>query len=322
MSDILRSASRRFEGNNGVGQLKTYGKKLLYSLFVMGQRLGVNITPLHYYSSIPALRHFAARTDWKKPYSMKGITMRPITEQLLLLERMMRRRSWDDNYDLYAKATEQNGMPGYGVIESEVLAAFISGQDVTRVLQIGCGLSTAVMLDSAAKQNKRLEITCIEPFPNCFLLRMAQQGRIRLIPKIAQSVELETYKQLTAGDLLFVDSTHTVAPGSEVNKIILEVLPQLEVGVWVHFHDIYFPYDYTREFLSSDLFFPQETALLYAFLLQNPSFAVELSMSVLHYSAAEQVKLLIPRYFPQKNDQGLAIPGGVHFPSSIYLKKV
>jgi Methyltransferase domain len=303
-------------------QLKTAGKKLLHSLFVAGQRLGLNITPLHFYSSIPNLRRLTARTDWKKPYSMNGIMMRPVAEQLLLLERMMSQLSWKDNYDFYAKAIEQNGMPGYGMIESEVLAAFIASQDVARVLQIGCGLSTAVMLDSATKQNKALEVTCIEPFPNRYLLQMAQQGRIRLIPKIAQFVGLETYTQLIAGDLLFVDSTHTVAPGSEVNRIILEVLPQLRIGVWVHFHDIYFPYDYTREFLSSDLFFPQETALLYAFLLQNPNFAVELSMSVLHYSAAEQVKLLIPRYFPQNNDEGLAIPGGVHFPCSIYLRKI
>jgi hypothetical protein len=234
--------------------LKTYGKKLLHSLFIVGQRFGVNITPQHYYSSIPNLRGLAARTDWKKPYSLKGITMRPVTEQLLLLEQMMNRRPCKDNYDFYANAIEQNGMPGYGAVESEVLAAFLSSQDVGRVLQIGCGLSTAVMLDSAAKQNKALEMTCIEPFPNHYLLRMAQQGRIRLIPKIAQSVELGTYTQLAAGDLLFVDSTHTVAPGSEVNRIILEVLPRLEAGVWVHFHDIYFPYDYTRDFLSGDFF--------------------------------------------------------------------
>ena len=303
-------------------QLKTYGKKLFHNLFLVGQRFGVNITPLHYYSSIPDLRRLAARTDWKKPYSMEGITMRPVTDQLLLLERMMSRRSWPENYDFYAKATEQNGTPGYGEIESELLAAFISSQDVAKVLQIGCGLSTAVMLDSAAKQNKPLEITCIEPFPNSYLLRLAEQEQIRLIPKIAQLVTIETYTQLTAGDLLFVDSTHTVAPGSEVNRIILEVLPRLQIGVWVHFHDIYFPYDYTRNFLSSDFLFPHETALLYAFLLQNSSFAVELSMSVLHYSAPEQVKLLIPKYIPQNNDEGLEIPGGVHFPSSIYLKKI
>jgi hypothetical protein len=45
-------------------------------------------------------------------------------------------------------------------------------------------------------------------------------------------------------------------------------------------------------------------------------------MSVLHYSAPERVKSLIPRYIPQNNDEGLAITGGTHFPSSTYLKKI
>ena len=53
--------------------------------------------------------------------------------------------------------------------------------------------------------------------------------------------------------MLFVDATHTVKPGSEVNRIILDVLPRLDAGVFVHFHDIYFPYDYQRGLLSSEL---------------------------------------------------------------------
>jgi hypothetical protein len=62
--------------------------------------------------------------------------------------------------------------------------------------------------------------------------------------------------------------------------------------------------------------------LLYAFLLHNHSFIVELSMSVLHYSAPDQIKLLIPKYDPECSDEGLAIAGGLHFPSCIYLRKV
>src|SRR5215211_7782825 len=60
----------------------------------------------------------------------------------------------------------------------------------------------------------------------------------------AQKVPLMQLAALEPGDLLFVDSTHTVRPNSEVNLIVLEVLPRLPPGVFVHFHDIYFPYDY------------------------------------------------------------------------------
>jgi hypothetical protein len=303
--------------------LKNYGKKLFYRLFVVGQRFGVSILPVHYYSSIPHVHGLALRTDWKRPRSMKGISMRSVEGQLAFLEKLFSSVPAIDQYDFHAKALEKTGVDGgYGAIESQVLAAFVSSQNITKVVQVGCGVSTAVMLDSVEKQNRKLNITCIEPYPGTYLHRQSREGRINLVENIAQLVDLEIYTQLTAGDLLFIDSTHTVAPGSEVNGIILEVLPRLEVGVWVHFHDIYFPYDYPRGLLSDDLFFSQETALLYAFLLQNASFVVEISMSVLHYTAPSQLKLLISKYDPQCSDEGLATTGGLHFPSSIYLKKV
>jgi hypothetical protein len=303
-------------------KLKECGKSVLHRLFVGGQRFGISILPVHYYSSVPDLYRLAARADWKAPHSMTGIAVRPVAEQLALLQQMLRCNTSIQGNCVYDRAVEQNGVGGYGPIESEVLGAFVSSSSVTNVVQVGCGVSTAVMLDSAARQNKKLNITCIEPYPNDYLRRQSQQGRIVLIEKIAQLVEFETYTQLKSGDLLFIDSTHTVAPGSEVNRIIFEILPRLDVGVWVHFHDIYFPYDYARDFLSRDLFFPQETALLYAFLLGNRSFSVELSMSILHYSAPAEVRRLIPTYQPQGNDEGLASAGGMHFPSSVYLKKI
>jgi Methyltransferase domain len=109
---------------------------------------------------------------------------------------------------------------------------------------------------------------------------------------------------LGAGDLLFIDSTHTVKPGSEVNRFVLEVLPRLDEGVLVHFHDIYFPYEYARNFLSGDLFFPGETSLLYAFMLNNPKFRIDLCLSMLHYAAPGAMKKRMPKFEPQGNDAG------------------
>jgi hypothetical protein len=121
---------------------------------------------------------------------------------------------------------------------------------------------------------------------------------------------------------LFVDSTHTVKPGSEVNKIILEILPRLQKNVWVHFHDIYFPYDYKRNILSGDLFFWLESTMLHAFLINNPGYKIMASLSMLHYSLPGGLKKLIPKYDPEINDNGLKKqPGeGTHFPSALYLQ--
>ena len=71
------------------------------------------------------------------------------------------------------------------------------------------------------------EILCIDPCPTEFLKSAAGQQKITLIEKPCQAVELSVYEGLGDGDLLFIDSTHTVKPGSEVNLLILEVLQRL-----------------------------------------------------------------------------------------------
>jgi hypothetical protein len=113
-----------------------------------------------------------------------------------------------------------------------------------------------------------------------------------------------------------------VKPGSEVNRIVLEVLPRLECGVLVHFHDITFPYEYGRGFLNGDLFFPGETSLLYAFLLNNGAFRIDLCLSMLHYAVPDALKALLPGYEPQGNEWGLAAGDGLHFPSAVYLTRI
>jgi len=65
---------------------------------------------------------------------------------------------------------------------------------------------------------------------------------------------------LAAGDLFFVDSTHTLGPAGEATRIILEFLPRLRKDVLIHFHDIVFPYDYTPDILDGAMFFPHESA--------------------------------------------------------------
>ena len=119
--------------------------------------------------------------------------------------------------------------------------------------------------------------------------------------------------------MLFVDSTHTVKPGSEVNRIILEVLPRLQAGALVHFHDITFPYDYPPDILDRTLFFWNESALLLALLTGNSSLSVLFAMSMLHDSAPRTVSNRLPHYRPMAMDKGLRSRDG-HYPTSIYLR--
>jgi hypothetical protein len=222
---------------------------------------------------------------------------------------------------LHSSAVDANGEDGgYGVIESDFFYCVLAAERPSRVVQVGCGVSTAVALRARSEQAIDMKITCVEPFPTPYLEALGASEQINLIKSPAQEVPMEVLADLDSGDLLFIDSTHTVSVGSEVNRLILEVLPRLRPGVIVHFHDIHFPFDYGRTILSGDMFFWSESTLLHAFLAGSECCEILVSLSMLHYGAKDALRELMPNYVPQSDDQGLRGSEGLHFPSSTYLR--
>jgi hypothetical protein len=59
-----------------------------------------------------------------------------------------------------------------------------------------------------------------------------------------QAAPLELFDGLRAGDALFIDSSHILMPGSDVDILLNRVLPMLPAGVLIHIHDIFLPFDY------------------------------------------------------------------------------
>jgi hypothetical protein len=297
-------------------------KRGWHRAFRLMQRFGVNVLPAHFYSCVPDLHDLAQRDDWRKPRSMHGIACRSIEDQVALLgEWVLPQRDLLSDGRLYHDAIAGGGGDsGYGEIEAMVLASFVATTKPRRIIQVGCGVSTAVIRAAAVKAGHAIEIVCVEPYPSGWLREAASRDEIRLAATPAQRVDTAVLCDLGEGDLLFIDSTHAVKPGSEVNYLIHEVLPRLPAGAWVHFHDIYFPYDYPRDALEGDLLFPQESTLLYAFLTGNERFRVELSLSMVHYAAPEALKRLIPAYDPASQTDGLADGRGGHFPSAAWLQ--
>lgn len=305
-------------------RMKEFAKRRLSGFFQAGQRLGIDVLPRHFYSSIPDLRELRRTSHWRRPLSMNGVRGVDLDDQLdfigeccapSLVERIRRG-------DLYDSAVRENGELGYGPVEADFLHCFISTKRPRRVVQVGAGVSTAVILRAAAEAGLDLEVICIDPYPTEYLRRVGREQRVRLIAEPAQEVPLETLTEVGESGLLFVDSTHTVRPGSEVNRIILEALPRLPAGSYVHFHDISFPYDYHRDLLSGQLFFWGESVLLHAFLIHNTRIRLRAALSMLHYDRTDGLRRFLPNYQPQVNDQGLCSsrsPAG-HFPTAAYLQ--
>jgi hypothetical protein len=108
------------------------------------------------------------------------------------------------------------------------------------ILEVGSGFSTRVSL-RAAVENGETQLICIEPFPTDpvrhDLLNRDHQELISIIPEKVEDVELDVFERLRSGDILFIDSSHISRIRSDVNHLVLDVLPRLNPGVIVRFHD-------------------------------------------------------------------------------------
>ena len=301
--------------------LKQRIKRLMRSTFEFGQGLKFDLLPRHFYSEIPSIPLLRATTAWRKPLSMTHVTGADIPSQLAFsasctegLQSILTATS------IHSRACAMNQLPeGFGPIEADFLYCFVRSQQPPQIVQIGCGVSTAVCLLAAADAGYKPEIVCIEPYPTQFLIDRAQSGVIRLVREKFEDCSVSFSDLLQGGGLFFVDSSHTLGPAGEVTKLICETLPLLPSGTWVHFHDIMFPYDYSPDILTSELFFSHETSLLYAFLQLNNRYSVAASLSMLHHLCPSDLAACLPNYRPAKFNQGLRLTEG-HHPSSIYLR--
>ena len=277
--------------------------------------------PRHFYSEIPDIRGLRNTTAWRQPYSMLGIQGADLSEQRGFVEQCCSEQlvAVQQSRDVFAEAVALSDELGYGPTDAEFLFCFICSHCPRRILQVGCGVSTAVIQLASAYVGYEPEIICVEPYPSRYLTTLHERRRIRLVEKKAETLDMTVLTNLAEGDMLFVDSTHAVRPGGEVPRIILEVLPRLSSGTWVHFHDIWFPYDYSPGILTDDLFFWHESILLHAFLVGNLRFRLRVALSMLARADAEQLKSLLPRLPVHTHLQG-EVPADERYPVAAYLQ--
>lgn len=298
-------------------------KRHLHTAFRVGQRLGVDVLPRHFYSSIPDTRELSSSNVWRRPMTLQGVAGTDTTVQMRELEGWLTvdvRAVFDDT-DVHAAAVERNGADGYGPMEAQILHGFVATQRPRRIVQVGAGVSTAIILAAAERHGLEVDVSAVDPFPTALLTELDEAGQITLLREPAQTVDLDVFTSLEAGDLLFIDSTHTVKVGGEVNRLILEVLPRLAPGVVVHVHDITFPYDYPPDTDTGRLFFWDESTLLHAFLINNSHASILMSASMLVHGQKNALAEVLAGYRPATMRDG-TFSGrreGGHFPSSTYV---
>lgn len=112
-----------------------------------------------------------------------------------------------------------------------------------RIVEVGSGHSTRFLARAVHDAGLPTEITAIDPQP-----RAAIQGLpVRFHRAIMQTADPAVFAALQPGDILFIDSSHILMPGTDVDWLFNRVLPLLPHGVLVHIHDIFLPDDYPQD---------------------------------------------------------------------------
>lgn len=106
------------------------------------------------------------------------------------------------------------------------------------IVEVGSGHSTRILARALCGVG---EILAIDPAPRADI---AGLPGVEIVPTTLQNASLDIFDRLRTGDMLFIDSSHILMPGSDVDLLFNRVLPRLPSGVLVHIHDIFLPFDY------------------------------------------------------------------------------
>jgi len=175
-----------------------------------------------------------------------------------------------------------------------------------RVVEIGAGWSTVLLARALGANGQAAEVTLIEPdLRREVVTDLPRAWKLQASP--LQLADLSVFAELEPGDVVFYDGSHCVHTASDVNWLFFEVLPRLVPGVWIHVHDIMWPWDYPAEWLIDDGLSWNEQYLVQAFLMDNTSYRVRLAVGMLSALRPTEVGALFPD----------GLPGG-----SLWIEKV
>jgi predicted O-methyltransferase YrrM len=239
---------------------------------------GYHVIPKHYYSPIPDESDLGA-TYWDEVSELPGIRLDPAIPIALVEGPLVR---------FFAEFRQQFGIeagdPGssaftlingaYMAVDAHIYYGLVRHLKPRRIIEIGSGQSTRLAAAAArrnADDRAACKITAIEPYPQESLRALSSEVDI-VVAKL-QSVDLALFDTLAENDILFIDSTHVLREGNDVQKIYLEILPRLRKGIYVHVHDISLPERYPQVYFEKGLYW-NEQYLLQAFLAFNDGFKI------------------------------------------------
>jgi len=285
-----------------------YRLPVSHSIF---RALGIFPIRDHYYEPLFHPRHLIRRLDDERP--LPALEMN-IEGQLNLISKFdftdeLASIPWDGSEGSYFYNNAN-----FSVGDSEFLYSVIRHFKPKRILEIGSGFSTLLML-RAIKRNRELDPNyrcrpiCIEPHEMAWLDRISD---VEVLRSPVERLPSKYVLDLAENDILFIDSSHVIRPQGDVVRLYLELLPRLAKGVLVHVHDIFTPRDYPRRWVVDEVRLYSEQYLLEAFLSFNHDFRVLGALNVLAHHHPETLMEKFPAFRRCPDSE----------PSSIWLTRI
>jgi hypothetical protein len=274
-----------------------------------------------FYSPLPDYTDLLSNVGrWNKPSELKGI--RVDVKQMLTYWNLLTQK-YKTQFEHLPKF-EENQKLGFGVgytkVDARTSFYMIKELKPKKYLEIGSGLSTyyahLASNSNLEDSNLKTQIHCIEPYPFDNLYKIED---IEVTKDFVQNIPIKFFEELEDGDVLFIDSSHAAKIDSDVYYEILDILPSLKKGVYVHIHDIPFPYNFPfpPELYIFNKTWPQywnEPAFVQAFLSFNDAFEIVLSVPLLKHHFNDQISSTIPDHNSEINYSNAI--------GSLWLKKI
>ena len=216
------------------------------------ERAGFHVVPTVFWSPLPNLAEID-RARFDRPRELPAIDLR-LDDGLALLGELLRFAPETARFPRHREPGcllwLENGT--YADFDAATLYAMLRHLRPRRYVEIGCGFSTrasTLALARNAEEGTACSSHFIEPYPSDLFLELKLPGAFHR--RKIQDVPLDLFRQLEAGDVLFIDTSHVLKVQGDVEHELLRVLPSLAPGVWVHIHDIFTPYDYPVEWFTA-----------------------------------------------------------------------
>jgi hypothetical protein len=286
------------------------------------------VPPGHFYSPVPDPSAIGARIegllDARRP--MPGLATHDDVQFALARKLLAFLAHFDPPLEQdRSRARYWSQNPFYPFGDAALLSLLVHELAPRRAVEIGSGFSSAALLDARDREraNGRKDVLgCVrfvEPYPERLLDLMDERDRAALVrvptngtgaaldaplaldARPLEESDLAWIDALGARDLLIVDSSHVLKTGSDVFLLFDRILPALARGVWIHVHDVAWPFEYPRPWLTEGRAWNEAYALK-LFLQYNAAFALRMQLT---YVLSREPGVLFP---------ALGLPAGLDGP--------